>query len=135
MGASSPPSPRSLRLRSSPTQARSMSSRSPAAGVPDGLPVADRDTGDERPPEARRPGRPRSERADQAILSAALDLFAECGPDALCIEQVAAKAGVGKATIYRRWPGKEEMLMDAVSMLRTQLPEPQGRSVRADLIA
>jgi AcrR family transcriptional regulator len=97
--------------------------------------VADRDTSDERPPEPRRPGRPRSERADQAILSAALDLFAECGPDALCIEQVAAKAGVGKATIYRRWPGKEDMLLDAISLLRTELPAPQGRSVRADLIA
>ena len=85
--------------------------------------------------EPRRPGRPRSEQADQSILSAALDLFAECGPDALCIEQVAAKAGVGKATIYRRWPGKEEMLVDALAGLGTQLPVPQGKSVRADLIA
>ena len=84
---------------------------------------------------ARRPGRPRSEQADQAILAAALDLFAECGPDSLCIEQVAAKAGVGKATIYRRWPGKEDMLVDALATVGTQLPEPQGKSVRADLIA
>jgi AcrR family transcriptional regulator len=81
--------------------------------------------------EPRRPGRPRSEQADQAILAAALDLFAECGPDALCIERVAAKAGVGKATIYRRWPGKEDMLVDALAVLGTSLPEPQGRSVRA----
>jgi AcrR family transcriptional regulator len=87
------------------------------------------------PGEPRRPGRPRSERADQAILSAALDLFAECGPDALCIEQVAARAGVGKATIYRRWPGKEDMLVDALGSLRAHLPVPQGKSVRADLIA
>jgi len=85
--------------------------------------------------EPRRPGRPRSEQADQAILSAALDLFAEQGPDALCIEQVAARAGVGKATIYRRWPGKEDMLVDALGSLGTQLPVPQGRSVRADLVA
>jgi AcrR family transcriptional regulator len=68
-------------------------------------------------------------------LAAALDLFAECGPDALYIEQVAARAGVGKATIYRRWPGKEDMLVDAISSLGTQLPVPQGRSVRADLTA
>jgi AcrR family transcriptional regulator len=87
------------------------------------------------PPESRRPGRPRSEQADQAILAAALELFADCGPDALCIEQVAAKAGVGKATIYRRWPGKEDMLLDALGSLGTSLPVPQGRSVRADLIA
>ena len=85
--------------------------------------------------EPRRPGRPRSEQADQAILAAALELFAECGPDALYIEQVAARAGVGKATIYRRWPGKEDMLVDAISSLGTQLPVPQGRSVRADLTA
>jgi AcrR family transcriptional regulator len=85
--------------------------------------------------EPRRPGRPRSEQADHAILSAALDLFAESGPDALCIEQVAAKAGVGKATIYRRWPGKEDMLVDALGSLGTHLPVPQGRSVRADLVA
>jgi AcrR family transcriptional regulator len=83
----------------------------------------------------RRPGRPRSEQADQAILAAALDLFAECGPEALCIEQVAAKAGVGKATIYRRWPGKEDMLVDALGALGTHLPVPQGKSVRADLTA
>jgi len=87
------------------------------------------------PPVARRPGRPRSEQAEKAILAAALDLFAECGPDSLCIEQVAAKAGVGKATIYRRWPGKEDMLVDAIGTVATQLPEPQGKSVRADLTA
>ncbi len=86
-------------------------------------------------PPHRRPGRPRSEQADQAILAAALDLFAERGPDALYIEQVAALAGVGKATIYRRWPGKEDMLVDAIEALRSQLPAPQGKSVRADLIA
>jgi AcrR family transcriptional regulator len=83
----------------------------------------------------RRPGRPRSERADQAILAAALDLLAELGPAALGIEQVAARAGVGKATIYRRWPGKEEMLLDALGGLAMKLPQPQGRSVRADLTA
>jgi len=83
----------------------------------------------------RRPGRPRSEQAEQAIIEAALEIFAECGPDAMGIEQVAARAGVGKATIYRRWPGKEDLLVDAVGALRTQLPQPQGRSVRADLTA
>jgi AcrR family transcriptional regulator len=112
-----------------------MPSRTPAAGTATGAPTTDQGAGAVRPRSPRRPGRPRSERADQAILSAALDLFADRGPDALCIEQVAAKAGVGKATIYRRWPGKEDMLLDAIGTLRTQLPEPQGRSVRADLIA
>jgi AcrR family transcriptional regulator len=82
----------------------------------------------------RRPGRPRSEQADEAIMAAALDLFAESGPAGLCIEQVAARAGVGKATIYRRWPGKEDMLIDGLPRLAAVLPAPQGRSVRADLI-
>ena len=83
---------------------------------------------------SRRPGRPRSERADQAIIDAALSLFAESGPEGLCIERVAARAGVGKATIYRRWPGKEDLLLDAISALKAPLPEPAGRSVREDLV-
>jgi AcrR family transcriptional regulator len=68
-------------------------------------------------------------------MRAALELFAESGPEGLCIEQVAARAGVGKATIYRRWRGKEEMLLDGLAELALPLPVPQGKSVRADLIA
>ena len=83
---------------------------------------------------SRRPGRPRSERAEQAIIDAALSLFAESGPDGLCLERVAARAGVGKATIYRRWPGKEDLLLDAIATLKAPLPEPAGQSVRADLV-
>jgi AcrR family transcriptional regulator len=83
----------------------------------------------------RRPGRPRSEQAERAIIDAALSLFAESGPDGLCMEQVAARAGVGKATIYRRWPGKEDLLLDALAALKSPLPEPRGRSVREDLVA
>jgi len=83
---------------------------------------------------SRRPGRPRSERAEQAIIDAALSLFAESGPDGLCIERVAARAGVGKATIYRRWPGKEDLLLAAIAAAKAPLPEPAGVSVRADLV-
>ena len=86
------------------------------------------------PAAACRPGRPRSERADQAIIDAALSLFAESGPDGLCIERVAARAGVGKATIYRRWPGKEDLLLAAIAAVKVPLPEPAGQSVRADLV-
>jgi AcrR family transcriptional regulator len=84
--------------------------------------------------EPRKPGRPRSEQADRAIIDAALSLFAESGPEGLCIEKVAAKAGVGKATIYRRWPGKEDLLLDAIGALHSPLPELAGRSVREDLV-
>ena len=83
----------------------------------------------------RRPGRPRSEEADRAIIDAALRVFAEHGVEGLCIEKVAAKAGVGKATIYRRWPGKEDLLLDALAALKTPLPQPRGESVRGDLVA
>jgi AcrR family transcriptional regulator len=89
----------------------------------------------DRAAERRRPGRPRSEDAERAIIDAALSLFAEAGPDGLCIEKVAARAGVGKATIYRRWAGKEDLLLDALAALRVPLPEPAGKSVRSDLIA
>jgi AcrR family transcriptional regulator len=82
----------------------------------------------------RRRGRPRSAQAERAILAAALDLVGERGPEGLGIEQVAARAGVGKATIYRRWPGKEDMLLDAIGSLASHLPVPRGRSVRADLV-
>jgi len=86
------------------------------------------------PSQARR-GRPRSEHANRAIIGAALELFAEAGAEGLCIEKVASMARVGKATIYRRWPGKEDLLLDALASLRTPLPEPKGESVRDDLVA
>jgi AcrR family transcriptional regulator len=83
----------------------------------------------------RRPGRPRSEQADQAIIEATLDVFAEKGFDGVCVELVAARAGVGKATIYRRWSNKEELLLAAFASLKSPFPEPKGVSVRDDLLA
>ena len=83
----------------------------------------------------RRPGRPRSERAEHAILDATLDAIGEYGVDGVRCEDVAARAGVGKATLYRRWTGKEDLLIAAFASLKTPLPEPAGDSVREDLIA
>lgn len=83
-----------------------------------------------------RGGRPRSERADKAIIEATLDLLAaEGGVDAVSIEAVAARAGVGKTTIYRRWAGKESLIVDALAAIKAPPPEPAGESVRDDLIA
>ena len=62
----------------------------------------------------RLPGRPRSEVANRAILDAARDLLIEEGFTRLRLEHVAARAGVGKATIYRRWPSKEALTLDLV---------------------
>jgi AcrR family transcriptional regulator len=67
-----------------------------------------------------RGGRPRSERAHQAILTAARQLLIEEGFAAMRLEHVAARAGVGKATIYRRWASKEALAQD----LLTQLAAP-----------
>ncbi len=84
----------------------------------------------------RPPGRPRSVRADEAIIEATLDLLAEGSTiEAISVEAIAARAGVGKATIYRRWAGKDALLHDALRTLKGEPPRPSGRSVREDLIA
>lgn len=82
----------------------------------------------------RRPGRPRSEAADQAILEATVELIREQGFLALTIEAVAARAGVAKTTVYRRWSNKDDLLMDAVGYIKPVPPAPPGESVRDDLL-
>jgi AcrR family transcriptional regulator len=86
-------------------------------------------------PGRKAPGRPRDARADDAILEAVIALLGSGqSADSVSIESVAARAGVGKATIYRRWPNKEALLVDAVSRMKGPLPVPTGESVRADLV-
>jgi len=83
----------------------------------------------------RSPGRPRSERAERAIIEATLDLLLEeVGVAGLSIEAVASRAGVGKTTIYRRWPNKEALIIDAMTTLKGPMPELPGRSVREDML-
>ncbi|MET8464546.1 TetR/AcrR family transcriptional regulator [Micromonospora zamorensis] len=83
----------------------------------------------------RSPGRPRSVRADEAIIEATLDLLADGSTiEALSIEAIAARAGVGKATIYRRWAGKDALLLDALRRLKGVMAQPAGHSVRDDLV-
>ena len=62
----------------------------------------------------RRPGRPRSEAADAAILSAAIELLAAGGSEATTIQAVADRAGVARATIYLRWPGRDALITAAI---------------------
>lgn len=79
-------------------------------------------------------GRPRSVQADRAIVDAVLEEVIAVGIDGLSIEQVAARAGVAKATVYRRWPNKEALLLDAVTGVDVELPMLPGTSARDDLV-
>jgi len=86
--------------------------------------------------EARRPGRPRDERADRAIISATLELLSEVGPTGLSVEEVATRAGVGKATIYRRFATKDDLIVEALaSFNEALLTSPPEGSVRDVLLA
>jgi AcrR family transcriptional regulator len=80
--------------------------------------------------------RPRSARADEAILETALRLLVEQGYDGMSMEAVAAAAGVGKPTIYRRYPSKRELVLAAVTRLAASLPPALDTGdVRVDLLA
>ncbi|MDH6139018.1 MULTISPECIES: TetR/AcrR family transcriptional regulator [Kitasatospora] len=84
---------------------------------------------------APRRGRPRSEAAELAICQAVERLMADGGTLAdLTIEGIAQEAGVGKATIYRRWPNKDALLVDVIARLEEPEPELPGTSVRDDLV-
>ncbi|WP_406287154.1 TetR/AcrR family transcriptional regulator [Embleya sp. NBC_00896] len=82
-----------------------------------------------------RRGRPRSEEAERAILEATLRLLDEHRSiAAISVEAVAQEAGVGKATIYRRWPGKEALVVAAVESAEVPPATLPGRSLREDLV-
>jgi AcrR family transcriptional regulator len=91
---------------------------------------------DTAPAEVQRPpGRPRSAEADRAILRATVDLLADEGYGGVTMEGVAARAGVGKATVYRRWASKSALVVDAMSACREQgCPPPDTESAREDLL-
>ncbi len=95
--------------------------------------LEDRAGAEEAP--ARGRGRPRSEQADQAILGATLKMVAEHGVSATTIEGIAAAAGVGKTTIYRRWQAKNDLIVAAVSMMAPQVDPPDTGSLFGDLRA
>jgi AcrR family transcriptional regulator len=80
-------------------------------------------------------GRPRDERADRAILSATLELMADHGTRDLRMDDVARRAGVGKATIYRRYRSKDELITAAISELVSEISVPDTGDTRADLLA
>jgi AcrR family transcriptional regulator len=75
------------------------------------------------------PGRPRSAAVDEAILRAAFTLFIERGIAGASIERIARRAGVGKASIYRRWPSRDALLAQAIERARNE--SAGGYSVEA----
>ena len=89
--------------------------------------------GTERPP-ARRGGRPRDPSRDEAIRAALLRLLGEVGYGGLTIDALAQAAGVGKATIYRRWRTKQDLIVDSIADLGSLLTVPPDTgSLREDL--
>ena len=87
-------------------------------------------------PRQSRGGRPRDPSRDGVIRAAILSLLAEVGYGALTMDAVAAQAGVGKATIYRRWRTKEDLVVDTIAEVnRAQMPVPDTGSLEGDLRA
>ena len=86
-------------------------------------------------PLPRSPGRPRSAEAHQAILTAAIALVREVGYDAVAMDAIAARAGVGKATVYRRWSTKEELVAEAIGGIVRAIPVPDTGTTAGDVLA
>ncbi|MBN9186999.1 MAG: TetR/AcrR family transcriptional regulator [Microbacterium sp.] len=84
-------------------------------------------------------GRKRDHSRDPEILEAALDVLTECGYDGMTIDMVAARAKAGKATLYRRWPSKSELVLEAVGCMKSSHVDlsspPDTGTLRGDLVA
>ncbi|MBY8342604.1 TetR/AcrR family transcriptional regulator [Streptomyces spinosirectus] len=86
-----------------------------------------------RTPATRASGRPRSVEADAAILAATREALVELGWSKLTLGDVATRAGVAKTTLYRRWAGKNELVVDAVAELFDELALPDRGTLAADI--
>ena len=84
-------------------------------------------------------GRKRDASRDGVILDAAIDLLAEIGYDGMTMDMVAERAKAGKATVYRRWASKPDMILDAVARMKRNQVDlddlPDTGSLRGDLLA
>ena len=85
------------------------------------------------PSDDRRLGRPRDARVDAAVMDAARALLAERGFAGTTVEAIASRAGVGKATIYRRWATREDLLLAATTTGLPDIPTPDTGNLRDDL--
>lgn len=90
---------------------------------------------DDAPEVRRKRGRPRNPDADERILSAAADLILARGFDSMTVDDVAAQAHVGKATVYRRWARKEDLAVAAMERLyNSEMPIPDTGNIQRDLV-
>ena len=91
------------------------------------------------PDEPKRPGRPQDAALHEAIVKAALNTLADVGFERLSIEEVARRAGTAKTSIYRRWPTRDALVIDAVRQhlgtIAQNVSGPLANTLRADLIA
>lgn len=86
-------------------------------------------------PQAARRGRPRSAEIDDAVLAAALELAGEVGISKMSMDELARRADVSKATVYRRWSSKEALVLDALRSTMSPLDDVDTGSLRTDLEA
>lgn len=83
---------------------------------------------------ASRTGRPRDAHRNRELIEATQDLLVEVGYDRLTIDAVASRVGAGKATVYRRWPNKTALVVDAVTALCIPQQPPRTGTLRGDLL-
>lgn len=99
----------------------------------------DKEPNKDRRASGARLGRKRDHTRDDDILDATLNVLAEVGYEGLTMDMVAARAGAGKATIYRRWSSKEELMLDAVARMKRMQVDlehlPDTGTLRGDLLA
>jgi len=101
----------------------------------DSGPQAEEPCSDEEPyaDDAPRRGRPRSKKFDESILAATLELAGEVGIKGMSMDELAQRAGVSKATIYRRWPSKEILVLQALQSAMQPLDDVDTGGVVEDL--
>src|SRR3982074_978239 len=110
-------------------------SRGPGDGPPEAVMGPLVSKGGSTPAETgRSPGRPRNPLCDGAIAAAVLESFVEDGYDGMTVDRVAERAGVGRATVYRRWPAQADLLGDAIRHRPLHdIRRPQTGDVAADV--
>lgn len=94
----------------------------------------DTESTEEEQPVRRGRGRPRDPKTDERIIAAAADLLRKRGFERMTVDDVAASAGVGKATVYRRWPSKDDLAVAAMARLyAVEFPDVDTGSLRGDV--